>query len=117
MRSKIKSPVAILTGDQEKICIKNISWFQILELHHDLQVSLFQSLNRFANTNQEANHYFIKMMYLAVSRKILNERTYYSLLLPTAGMRSFVSYFSSANVSYSTIEIIALVDPKLPILC
>lgn len=117
MRSKIRSPIATLTRDQEKICLKNISWYQIIELHNDLQISLFQSLKRFANANQEANHYFIKMMYLSVSRKIINEKPYYSIFLPTAGMRSFVSYFSKANVSYSTIEIIALIDPKLPILC
>ena len=117
LKLKIKFPVATLTLSRDQISIKNISHQQFKELHQDVEKNISGALKSFSNGSQEANYFFIEAMYLAIRKKLLVIRPYYFLVLPNPQARCFVKYFSQTPVSISTLEIIALLDQKLPILC
>ena len=117
MRNKVRNPVAILSADRQTIRVKNISRSQFVELYLDIETHVNGTLRRFSTIDQERNYYFINKLYLSIHRKITGVRAYYNLLLPTAGARCFVANFSKITVGYSTLEIIGLLNQKLPILC
>ena len=117
MRSKVKNPIAILSDDWQTIHLKNINRSQFVELYLDIEIKVNGTLRRFSTIDQERNYYFINKLYLSIHRKITGVRAYYNLLLPTAGARCFVSNFSNITVGQSTLEIIGLLNQKLPILC
>lgn len=118
LKPKIKIPFATLVHSSDKISIKNISRQQFIELHRDLEVHIGGATKRFFNVGQETNYFFVNEMYLSIQKKLASaKKPYYCLLLPTAQARCFVKYFSQTMVSIPTLEIIALLDQKLPILC
>ena len=117
MRNKVKNPVALLSEDWQTIHVKNINRSQFVELYLDIESHVNGTLRRFSTIDQERNYYFINKLYLSINRKITGVRAYYNFLIPTAGARCFVTNFSKASVGYGTLEIIGLLNQKLPILC
>lgn len=117
MRNKIKNPEAVLSDDWQTIHVKNIKRSQLVELYLDIEIHVNGKLIRFSNIDQERNYYFINKLYLSIQLKIIGVRAYYNLQIPTPGARCLVINFSKTNVGYSTLEIIGLLNQKLPILC
>ena len=117
MRNKLKHPVAVLSEDWQMIKLKNINLHQLMAVFYDIEINSSGALKRFSSAKQESNYFFINSFFLIIRRKITNVKKYNTITLYTPAARCFVNCFSRIEVSNSTLEIIALLNQKLPILC